>query len=103
MKKIRANVRYNEHLNRLYYRDFWIFEKAPEVGDIINYENVISVSPVKLDPEQLNWEVYDCDYYRVETTCNGENSENDNIILWIAVEKEEDEEDYIDEDENEET
>lgn len=102
MRKIRANVGYDEYNNKLFYQDFWIYKKAPEVGDTIDGEDVISVSPVKLDPEQPSWEVYDYDYYRVETTCNGENSEDDNIVLWIAVEKEEDEEDYIDEDEDEE-
>ena len=101
MERIRANVRYNEYNNRLYYRDFQIYEKAPEVGDIIGGEDVISVSPIKLDAEQPKWEVYDYDYYRVETTCNGENNEDDNIVLWVAVKKEDDEEDCIDEDEEE--
>lgn len=92
MKKIRANVRYDEHNNRYFYRDFEIWNKVPEIGDTISDEDVIDVSEAHLDSSQGRSEVFDYDYYRVETTCNGENDEDENIVIWIAVEKEEESE-----------
>ncbi len=78
--KIRAYTGYCERSNTHYYTDFEIVDKLPELGEVvygdsdnctrIDYgerERVTNVCKAWLDCEQGNDEVYDYDYYEIQT------------------------------------
>lgn len=78
--KIKAYTGYSDSHRIHYYTDFEIVDKLPELGEVVygdedncihvNYgerERVCSIQKIELDCEQGNDEVYDYDYYKVET------------------------------------
>lgn len=78
--KIRAYTGYSERSNARYYTDFEIVGKLPEVGEVIygdsdnsvtpyhgERERVTNVCAARIDCEQGNDEVYDYEFYEVQT------------------------------------
>ena len=88
MSRIKANVRFNERNNTMYYRYFTIEPYAYKVGDTYEREDIKRVDKVVPDKEN-NVNVGDYDFYRLETTENGEYDLDNDVFceFFIAVEK----------------
>lgn len=77
--KIRAYTSYSERSNSRYYRDFEIVDKLPEIGDVVygdkdgatvdygERERVNNIFAVSLDCEQGNDDIYNYDFFGVDT------------------------------------
>lgn len=104
--KIKAYTGYKP--GRHLYNTFDVIDELPKVGEESPYtfdEIVTSIEPVDLDCEQGNPEVWDYDYYVIETLPKeldeDDDPENYKSIRYICIEKEEENEEEEDEDEEE--
>lgn len=88
MTKIRANVRYDERLNKHYYREFEIADKLPEIGEEIRFNPiyiVTNIEQISLDIDQGNDIVWNYSYYKV--TSISHEYDDDEAVDYIAIEK----------------
>jgi hypothetical protein len=82
--KIKVYTGYKEYTNAHLYTWFEIVPYLPEIGDDINGWKVTGIFPASLDCEQGSDEVYNYDYYEVETV---EMDGADTMTLFYAIEK----------------
>ena len=108
MKKIKAYTGYKP--GRHLYNIFEVVNDLPKVGEESPFsfsEIVTSIKSVDLDCEQGNPEVWDYDYYRMESVPKSTELDEDDDpedykrVKYICIEKEDYEEDEEDEDEEE--
>lgn len=85
--KIRAYVNYDERRKIHYYKDFEIIKELPKEGDEYDYKKVIKVYQIMLDSEQGDDDIYDYDFFEITLSCV-ENDEEEQDIVYIAIEKE---------------
>lgn len=85
MKTIRAYTKYDEFNNAHYYNNFKVVNYIPKVNEDYNGEKVISVKSVMLDTEQGNEEVFNYDYFCIETIYDEEEGYTEHY--YIAIEK----------------
>ena len=100
---IEINTGYNEYHNTLYRSRAYIVDHVPEVGDIIDSWEIVSVYPLYLDPQQPRDEVYEYTYYTCEVK-DPHDDEFEHETRYYAVENEyaEEPEEEFDECEEEE-
>jgi hypothetical protein len=87
MNKIKAYTGYEEATNTFYSRMFKILSDIPEVGDLMNGEEVKQVDPLTMDYEQPTAAAHQYNYFKVTTTINKEYDpiEGDFDEEYIAV------------------
>lgn len=92
MRRLRVNVHMDEYNKVLYHRDFDVMETLPEIGDMFHGDEVKKIKPVSIDRENRD-EVFDYDYFLVETDFNGEYEPDEDLksTYYVAVEKPEEE------------
>ena len=92
---IRATVGYNDWKGIEYYQDFDIVKELPELGEDISHERglkliVQKIARIYVDGGVQGWE--DFDYYEIELERLEEGEEPDNDYLYMAIEKQNEEE-----------
>lgn len=88
--KIRAYVSYSERTNTHYYTDFTVVDELPKIGEknLNESEEIVDVTPVDLDCDQGNDDVYKYDYYKVTVKVTDEFDGNvDEREGFVCIEK----------------
>ena len=90
--KIKIYTSYNENNNTHYYTMAEVVNALPNVGDPVNGDQGVirSIWPIRLDAEQGSRDVYNYDYYWIETEYNPGDPDAWTEETAVAIEKRDD-------------